>query len=137
MSLFHTDSHVSDEDAFRRAVAHAVSLAKEAGHNTIRIAVGTNTMFRIGLFNDVYGTEFVQDVASGNGGKQHGCTFLLMTKKKTPTAPADSPIIALHADPHWLIGLIANRGDAPLIYLPWHENELTSYRYAHPDSQEV
>lgn len=137
MSLYHTNSHGPDEAAVKRAVSQAASLAQQVGHNTCRIAVHTKGSFLKGVFSKVFGDTFVTAVASNNGGVFQRCRFFLMTQKIVPSAPSDSPIIASHVSPSWREALIAARGDAALIYLPWMEDELQAYLSAHPNSQAV
>lgn len=137
MSLFHTYSHGPDEAALGRALAQAVTLAKAAGHNTCRIASHTRDSFLMGVFAKVCGHKFAKGVASTSGGTLEGCSFFLATAEIAPSVPQDSPIIASHVSPAWLESLIADKGTAPIIYLPWLQAELEAYEAAHPDSLRV
>ena len=137
LSLYHTNSRGPDLRALARAVAHAVSLANQAGHNTCRIAVHTIDSLRMGGFSIAFGSAFVQAVTGNSGATLQSCRFYLTTERITPSVPPDSPIIAAHVSPAWLTSLIASRGQAPVIYLPWTPSELQTYLGDHPNSQEV
>ncbi|MHB1425771.1 MAG: hypothetical protein ACYC3I_21600 [Gemmataceae bacterium] len=137
MTLYHTNSRGPDEAAVTRAVSQAVALAQQAGHNICCIAVHTKNSFRTGVFYNIYGDDFVRAAASGSGAFLQGCQFLLTTEKIEPTVPTDSPVIASHISLAWLEALIAGRGQASVIYLPWRPEELQAYLAAYSDSQQV
>lgn len=132
--LYHSNSTGPDPQAFSHAVDFCHQLATNST-NQFKICHHTIGNVKHRIIRDKIGDQLVKNLSKNKQIQFNGVTILLETERIINNT--QMIILAPHVNPKYLDKLILKNGGAPIIYIPWTQEELNRYIAKYPNSTPI
>lgn len=128
--LYHSNSHGADPKVLRSAFIKCLKFAL-ASTKEMKICIHTKNQLKRHVIKEAMGEKFIKTLLKGNISEM-GVTILLETQRQVNNT--QMVVLAPHISSQYLEEVIAQNGNADVVYLPWTEEELNNYLNKHPNS---